>query len=172
LLTVSIFQIDFDGFSSIRTARSHQARSAQFNLFSLPNIARADVVPRLAATDEFIKSPAAFGTSRAGPHCQRTASRGLKSRSGGLLCSSTAIDALSLDRPRRGGPRSYSPSPHIVNTLFTVFKIFYQNPSHPEFDAEFDAELPEIPHYELNRSEELVLLTGRPCNLLMPRSSV
>jgi hypothetical protein len=36
-----IFQIDFDGISSIGP-RASKARSAQFNLFSLPNIARAD----------------------------------------------------------------------------------------------------------------------------------
>jgi hypothetical protein len=41
-----IFQIDIDGFSSIGP-RASKARSAQFNLFPLPSIPRADVVPRL-----------------------------------------------------------------------------------------------------------------------------
>jgi hypothetical protein len=55
-----------------------KARSAQFNLSSLPNIARADSFHALKDPVVSDVSLPAFGTPRAGPHCQRTCFEGTK----------------------------------------------------------------------------------------------
>jgi hypothetical protein len=51
-----IFQIDFDGISSIGP-RASKARSAQFNLFSLPNIARADSFHEMGVSAALLARP-------------------------------------------------------------------------------------------------------------------
>jgi hypothetical protein len=64
LTKLFIFQIDFDGISSTRTARPKKARSAQFNLFPLPS------------TFLCFRSIRTEAKESAGPHCQRSFLRG------------------------------------------------------------------------------------------------
>jgi hypothetical protein len=103
-----------------------QARSAQFNLFPLPSIPRADPVPRLECTTLF---PTRRFTLLARPVLGHTVkelpSRGLKSRSGGLHLCSTAIDIPSLGRPRSWRPAKLgartTPRQPILWKIFCFF---------------------------------------------------
>ena len=67
----------------------------------------------------------AFGTSRAGPHCQRTSFEGTKKPIGWFTPRSTSRLSAAL---RCGGPRSYSPSPTCVNTFSSLFSPFFAFP--------------------------------------------
>lgn len=104
----------------------HSARSAQFNLFPLPSIPRAD----RPKSGRFRSS---FGTSRAGPHCQRTPFEGTKKPIGwfrSILIQQAPRSTSCLSAAlRRGGPRSYPPTPPCVNPFSHLFSSFFHHRS-------------------------------------------
>ena len=104
----------------------NQVRSAQFNLFPLPNV---NLTRSRVASVRFSPNLARLPLSHT---VKELVSRGLKSRSGGFTVVSTAIDVLSLGRPpswRRGDPRLPGRRGSIHFLLF--FGLFFRHPSQP-----------------------------------------
>jgi len=97
----------FIRYFAVSARLSTKARSAQFNLSSLPGEHNHDCSQtrcRIRQTSPPVTKP----------HCQRTYSRGLKSRSG--VCAPRSTFCLSAAL-RCGGPRSYLHHPPPVNTF-------------------------------------------------------
>ena len=103
--------------------RAFSARSAQFNLFPLPSIPRAD---RPADRRFHLSS----GTSRAGPHCQRSCIEETK-KPIGWLASLPHLDRRSVSRPPSvvAAREAIHPHPHSSTHFLTFFLLFFDDPA-------------------------------------------
>ena len=94
------------------------ARSAQFNLFPLPSIPRADR-PNQGVSAPLLARPVLGHTVKELP------SRGLKSRSGGWHLCLTSIDVLSLGRPSSWRPAKLSTPTTTRQPISSPFFYFF-----------------------------------------------
>jgi len=109
-----------------------KARSAQFNLFPLPSIPRADVVPRLESPRRYRHLLPAFGTSRAGPHCQRTCIEGTKKPIGWFALMQHR-DRHPVSRPPSlvAAREASAPHPHPSTHFEIFFRFLPDLPANP-----------------------------------------
>ena len=121
-----IFQIDLMEIprDSHRTARL-QWRAAHNSIFFPFPAFLGPSAPPPGVSAAFLARPVLGHTVKELP------SRGLKSRSGGLLARSTAIDVVSLGRPRSWRPAKLGPRSPTRQPILTIFSGFFPTLPNP-----------------------------------------